>query len=234
MAVVQETVSREEWLEARIALLAEEKAFTRQRDALSAKRRQLPRVRVEKDYRFDSVAGEVSLGDLFQGRGQLLVYHFMFGPDWEEGCPSCSYWIDNFDGMTMHLAARDTSFVAVARAPLEKLLAYRKRMGWQSRFVSSHGSEFNWDYQVSFKDVDREAGRITHNYLSNSFPASEAPGVSVFSRASDGTIHHSYSTYGRGLDILNGTYNLLDLTPKGRDEEGLAYSMAWIRRHDQY
>ncbi len=224
-------VSHQEWLEARKAHLAKEKVFTRLRDELARERRELPWERVEKNYVFEAPEGRVTLGDLFAGRGQLIVQHFMFGPDWNEGCPSCSFWSDNFSGIDVHLAHRDTSFVLVSRAPLAKLEAYRKRMGWTMRWVSSLGNDFNFDYGVSFKSGETS---LKYNYDTIEPYGEEAPGVSAFRRGEDGAIYHTYSTYARGLDVLNGAYHLLDLTSKGRDEEGLSFSMAWVRRHDQY
>lgn len=228
------TVTREEWLAARLDLLAEEKAFTSQRDALSARRRALPRVRLEKDYSFEDTNGPVTLAGLFDGQSQLIVYHFMFGPDWEEGCPSCSFWADNYDGIATHLAHRDTSLVTIARAPIAKLQTYRDRMGWKGKWVSSLGSDFNYDFNVSF-DADDQADRKTsYNFGLGKFSGPETPGISVFSKGTDGAIYHTYSTYSRGLDMLNGAYHFLDLTPKGRDEDGLDHPMSWLRRHDQY
>ena len=225
-------VSREEWLAARKALLAKEKTFTRQREALSQERRRLPWVNVDKTYVFEGPAGKETLADLFAGRSQLLVHHFMFGPDWMEGCPSCSFWADNYNGAVVHLNHRDVSLVAISRAPLEKLESYRKRMGWSFKWVSSCGNDFNRDYHVFFTP---EAQKMAvYNYKAGGFASSEAPGVSVFMKAADGQIFHTYSCYARGLDMLNGAYHLLDLVPKGRDEQGLSYPMAWVRRHDQY
>ena len=224
-------VSHEEWLKAHKEHLAKEKAFTRQRDELARERRALPWERVEKEYVFEAPEGRVTLADLFAGRGQLLVQHFMFGPDWNEGCPSCSFWSDNFNGIDAHLAHRDTSFVVVSRAPIAKLEAYRKRMGWTLRWVSSLGSDFNFDYGVSFKP-NEEALKYNHETMAPY--GEETPGLSAFRRGEDGAIYRTYSTYARGLDVLNGTYHLLDATSKGRDEEGLSFSMAWVRRHDQY
>lgn len=227
-------VSREEWTAARRALLAKEKAFTKKRDALSALRRDLPWVRVDKDYMFEGSDGPESLSDLFEGRSQLIVYHFMFGPDWEEGCPSCSYLSDHFDGAIMHLNHRDVTLVTASRAPLQKLEDYRKRMGWRFKWVSSLGGDFNRDYHVSF-DVD-EPGRdkVYYNYRTTTFPSSEAPGLSVFRKDESGDVFHTYSAYARGLDMLIGAYNFLDLVPKGRDEADLPFTMEWLRRHDQY
>jgi predicted dithiol-disulfide oxidoreductase (DUF899 family) len=225
-------VSRDEWLAARKILLAKEKAFTKQRDALSEERRRLPWVKVDKAYVFEGPTGRETLADLFAGRNQLLVYHFMFGPDWKEGCPSCSFWADNYDGAVVHLSHRDVSLVVVSRAPLEKLESYRKRMGWSFKWVSSYGNDFNRDYHVSF--TPEEQKMAVYNYKAGGFGSSEAPGVSVFSKDADGQIFHTYSCYARGLDMLNGAYHLLDLVPKGRDEQGLSFPMAWVRRHDQY
>ena len=227
-------VSQEEWLQARKAHLAREKEFTRLRDQLSRERRALPWVKVEKDYVFQGPNGPESLGDLFGGRSQLLVQHFMYGPDWEEGCPSCSFWADSYDGFIVHLAQRDVTMVAVSRAPLEKLDAFKRRMGWSFKWVSSLGSDFNRDFQVSFTPEEMAKGEMTYNYETRGFPADEAPGVSVFARNEDGEIFHTYSCYARGLDMLNGAYHYLDLMPKGRDEDDLPYSMAWVRRHDEY
>ena len=227
-------VSRAEWVEARRALLAEEKAFTRQRDALSQKRRELPWVRVDEPYTFTSVDGPRSLSDLFGGRSQLIVQHFMFGKDWGEGCPSCSFWADNFDGIDIHLAHRDISFVAVASASIDKLQAYRERMGWRFAFLSSEGTTFNRDYHVTFSAEELEAGGATYNFAPLSGSHQELPGVSAFYKDEGGAIFHTYSCYGRGLDALNGAYQYMDLAPKGRDEGELPWPMAWLKRHDQY
>jgi predicted dithiol-disulfide oxidoreductase (DUF899 family) len=225
-------VSHAEWLEARKAHLAKEKEFTRLREELSRDRRALPWERVDKDYLFDAPEGRVTLADLFDGHGQLLIYHFMFGPDWNEGCHGCSFWADNYNGVDIHLAHRDTALVAVSRAPLAKIEAYKKRMGWSFRWVSSAGCDFNFDYGVSFRL--REGETQDYNYGSEKFGGEEKPGISAFRRDDDGAVYHTYSTYARGLDMLNGAYHLLDLTSKGRDEEGLSFSMSWLRRHDQY
>ncbi len=227
-------VSRKDWLTARQALLAKEKEFTRARDRLSAERRKLPCVKVEKDYRFQGPQGPVALADLFAGRSQLIVYHFMFGPDWEEGCPSCSFLADGFDGADPHLQHRDATLVAVSRTSFEKLEAYRRRMGWRFKWVSSLGSDFNRDYQVSFSEEELAAGEVNYNYRKTTFPMGEAPGLSVFCNNDKGEVFHSYSTYARGLDALINSYQFLDLLPKGRDEDDLDFSMAWVRRHDQY
>lgn len=227
-------VSHEEWLEARKAHLAREKAFTRLRDELSRERRALPWERLDKEYVFDAPEGRLILADLFGGHSQLLVYHFMFGSDWNEGCPSCSFWADNYNGVDVHLAHRDTALVAASRAPLSRIEAYRKRMGWTFRWVSSAPSDFNFDFGVSFDTAKRVEGERTYNYGTMSFGGEEAPGLSAFRRGDDGAVYHTYSTYARGLDMFNAAYQMLDLTSKGRDEEGLPWPMAWVRRHDSY
>jgi predicted dithiol-disulfide oxidoreductase (DUF899 family) len=224
-------VSQSEWLEASRAQLAKEKEFTRRREELAEERRAMPWVKVEKDYVFEAPEGRVTLGDLFAGRGQLIVQHFMFGPDWNEGCPSCSFWSDNFNGIDVHLAHRDTAFVAVSRGPIDRLEAYRKRMGWTFRWVSSLHNDFNFDFGVSFPP-DETAPKYNHDTLAPY--GQEAPGLSAFRRGEDGVIYRTYSTYARGLDMLNGAYQLLDITSKGRDEKALSFSMAWVRRHDRY
>lgn len=222
-------VTRAEWLEARRELLALEKELTRARDEVARVRRALPWVRVEHDYVFDGPGGECALADLFAGRGQLAVYHFMFGPDWDEGCRSCSFWADQFDAMIPHLAARDVTLVAVSRAPLEALRPFRERMGWRFPWYSSARSTFNEDYHVSFPGQERG----WYNFRETDV-MEELPGLSAFVRDEDGTIHHTYSCYARGLDAFNATYQLLDLMPRGRDEDGLPYSMSWVRHHDRY
>lgn len=223
-------VSHEEWIKASQALLAKEKAFTQHREAMARERRALPWEKVEKEYVFEAPEGRVTLADLFAGRGQLIVQHFMFAPDWNEGCPGCSYWSDNFNGIDGHLAARDTSFVVVSRGPIDRLEAYRKRMGWTFRWVSSAGNDFNFDYGVSF--VPDETAPA-YNFGTMKPHGEENPGVSAF-RREDGAIYRTYSTYARGLDLLNGTYHLLDITSKGRDEAELPWPMAWVKRHDTY
>jgi predicted dithiol-disulfide oxidoreductase (DUF899 family) len=222
-----------EWLAARKDLLTREKEFTRQRDALSAARRKLPMVKIDKKYTFDGPVGKETLADLFDGRSQLIVYHFMFGPGWEEGCKSCSYLADHFDGANWHLRHRDVTFAVVSRAPLSELEPYKKRMGWRFKWVSSHGSDFNFDYHVSFTKEDEAKGKVYYNYGMGEFVSDELPGLSVFYKDANGDIFHTYSTYARGLDILVGTYNFLDLVPKGRDEDPES-TMDWVRRHDQY
>jgi predicted dithiol-disulfide oxidoreductase (DUF899 family) len=227
-------VSREQWLTARKSLLAKEKELTRQRDEISRARRELPWEKVEKNYVFDTKQGRKALGNLFQDRSQLIVYHFMLGPGWEEGCKSCSFLADHFEGAALHLAQRDVAFTVVSRASLAEIERFQRRMGWQFPWVSSEGSDFNFDYQVSFKKEDRADGKVYYNYGMTGFGQDEGPGLSVFYKEGDGEVFHTYSTYGRGLDILLGAYNFLDMTPKGRDEEGLPYGMAWVRHHDRY
>jgi predicted dithiol-disulfide oxidoreductase (DUF899 family) len=232
--IEQRVVSRAEWIAARKELLAKEKEFTRQRDAVSAQRRKLPWVKVDKEYIFDTPGGKKTLSELFGGKSQLIVYHFMFGPGWEEGCPSCSLLGDHFDGSVVHLAHRDVTLTVVSRAPLPQIEVFKKRMGWRFPWASSFGSDFNHDYHVSFTKEDQAAGKVYYNYHDTEFPSEEAPGASVFYKDASGGIFHTYSTYGRGLDILIGAYNFLDLAPKGRDEEGLKHTMAWVRHHDKY
>ena len=224
-------VSQAEWLQASKIQLAKEKEFTRLREELAQARRALPWVKVEKDYVFEAPEGKVTLADLFGGKGQLIVQHFMFGPDWNEGCPSCSFWTDTFNGIDVHLAHRDTAFVLVSRGPIDRLEAYRKRMGWNLRWVSSPGNDFNFDFAVSFPP-DETA--LEYNFGTIKPHGQENPGVTAFRRGDDGAIYRTYSTYARGIDTLNGAYQLLDITSKGRDEEGLPFSMAWVRRHDKY
>jgi predicted dithiol-disulfide oxidoreductase (DUF899 family) len=226
-------VSREEWLRARLAHLAAEKEFTRKRDELSRQRRELPWVRVEKSYVFEGPGGPQTLADLFADRSQLIIYHFMLGPDWVEGCKSCSFLADHFDAARIHLAHRDVTLAVVSRAPLERIQAFQDRMGWSFPWVSAFDSEFQTDYGVHFTKEEL-AGEVTYNYGKTRFGLEEAPGLSVFCRDEAGGIYHTYSTYARGLDALVGTYQFLDLVPKGRDEEGLAFTMAWVRHHDRY
>jgi predicted dithiol-disulfide oxidoreductase (DUF899 family) len=227
-------VSPGEWLAARSAFLAKEKEFTRLRDELSRQRRALPWEKVEKRYEFDATNGKVTLADLFDGRSQLMVYHFMFGPGWQQGCASCSYIADHFDGSTIHLANRDTTLAVVSRAPVAEIEAFKRRMGWKFQWVSSFAGDFNFDYHVSFTPEEKSSGKVYYNYATGEFPSEEAPGASVFARDAAGEIFHTYSSYARGLDILMGAYNVLDLVPKGRDEDGLAFSMSWVRHHDRY
>lgn len=227
-------VTREEWIRERMEHLAREKEFTRLRDQLSRERRELPWVKVDKPYVFDGPNGPESLSDLFQGRSQLIVQHFMFDPSWDEGCKSCSFWVDNFDGIDVHLNHRDVSFALISRAPLATIEQYRARMGWRLKWLSSEHTDFNRDYHVSFTPEELERGQAYYNYRHGSFSGGEAPGLSVFHKDDDGTLYHTYSCYARGLDMLNGAYHLMDLVPKGRDEAGLPYTMAWLRHHDRY
>jgi predicted dithiol-disulfide oxidoreductase (DUF899 family) len=227
-------VSQEVWLAARRELLSKEKEFTRRRDALSAARRELPWVSVEKDYVFDGPDGKETLADLFDGRSQLLVYHFMFGPDWEQGCPSCSFLSDHIDGANWHLPQRDVTLLAVSRAPLAQIEAFKQRMGWRFKWVSSYGNDFNRDFHVSFTPEEMARGKVYYNYAMTEFDSEEAPGISAFYKDPGGAIFHTYSAYARGLDMLVGAYNYLDLAPKGRDEAALPWTMAWVRHHDRY
>ena len=227
-------VSQAEWIDARRQHLQKEKEFTKLRDQLSAQRRSLPWVKVNKSYLFDGPNGKESLSDLFEGRSQLVIQHFMFGPDWSEGCPSCSFWADNFDNIIVHLNQRDISMVAVSRSRLENLEAYKKRMGWHFKWLSSLENEFNFDFDVSFKPDEGKQVEMNYNFGTAKFGGDEAPGISVFSKNEAGELFHTYSTYGRGLDMLNGAYHLMDLVPKGRDEDALPFTMAWLRRHDSY
>ena len=227
-------VSQEEWLARRKKLLSQEKEFTRLRDQLSAERRELPWVKVDKQYVFDGPDGKETLADLFDGRSQLIVYHFMFGPGWEQGCPSCSFVSDHIDGANWHLPQRDVTLLAVSRAPLPEIEAFKQRMGWGFKWVSSYGNDFNHDYHVSFTPDEMARGEVYYNYGMEQFPSEEAPGVSVFYKDPSGAIFHTYSAYARGLDMLVGAYNYLDLVPKGRDEAELPWTMAWVRHHDRY
>lgn len=225
-------VSHEEWLAARRELLAKEKAFTRLSDEMSALQRALPWERVTKEYHFEGAAGRLTLAELFGGRSQLIVYHFMFHPDDAAGCPHCSLRADGFGGIPVHLAQRDVAFVAVSRAPYEKLAAYQQRMGWGFNWVSSGGSEFNYDYQASFTPDEMRARRALYNYEERDPLAREREGHSIFAKGSDGAVYHTYSCYDRGNDKLNIHYHYLDLVPKGRDEGGRG--PYWVRRKDEY
>ena len=227
-------VSQSEWVAARRELLKKEKEFSRLRDELSRQRRDLPWEKVEKQYLFEGPNGKETLADLFDGRSQLIVYHFMLGPGWKEGCPSCSFIADSFEGAVVHLAARDVTLLAASHATLPEIEAFRKRMGWRFKWVSSFGTDFNFDYQVSASKEEAGKKKVYYNYEMTDFPSEERPGASVFYRNETGDVFHTYSTYARGLDILITAYNWLDLTPKGRDEEGLPHSMAWVRHHDRY
>lgn len=225
-------VSRAKWIAERKALLTHEKELTRLRDRIAAERRALPWVRIEKDYLFDASDGRRSLADLFNGRRQLLVQHFMFAPGWEQGCPSCSFMADHTDGMNVHLAHRDVTLVAVSRAPLSEIERFRQRMGWRFKWVSSHGSDFNDDFGVSFTPEEVAKGKLDYNYGTSPHAEEELPGISVFFKNDAGKVFHTYSTYARGVEVMMGTYAMLDLTPKGRDEAG--NRMRWVRHHDRY
>lgn len=227
-------VSRDRWVVERKALLAREKELTRMRDQIARERRALPWVRIEKKYVFDTPDGRRTLAELFEGRRQLLVQHFMFIPGWEQGCKSCSYMADHNDGANMHLAQRDVTLLAISRAPLADIERFRQRMGWQFKWVSSHDSDFNRDFGVTFTPEEMASGEVHYNYVMQPFPQEEAPGISVFYKDDAGDIFHTYSTYGRGVEVMMGTYNLLDLTPKGRDEDHLSHTMEWVRHHDRY
>jgi predicted dithiol-disulfide oxidoreductase (DUF899 family) len=227
-------VSPEQWLAARLELLAKEKELRKQMDEVARLRRELPWERVERNYTFDTDRGKQTLAELFDGRSQLMLYHFMFGPDWEQGCSGCSFVADHVDGAILHLAQRDVTWTAVSRAPLEKIKAFQSRMGWKFRWISSFGSDFNFDYHVSFTQEQMAQGEVYYNYGRRRFPQSEGPGISAFYRDEAGQIFHTYSAYARGLDILLGTYNFLDLAPKGRDEDAFEMPMAWLRHHDRY
>lgn len=229
-----EIVSRAEWLEASRALLAEEKAWTHERDRISAKRRALPWVRLEKDYVFEGPAGPVTLAELFDGRSQLIVYHFMFAPEWEEGCTGCSFLSDQVDGARRHFEHKDVSWVAVSRAPIAKLEAYRKRMGWSFRWVSSAASDFNFDFHVSFTEEQRRNG-VFYNFADQPDPEiGELPGASVFVLGEDGAIYHTYSSYARGNETTLPAYGWIDMVPKGRDEGADGNLGDWVKRHDSY
>lgn len=226
-------VSHEQWLAARTALLAKEKAFTRARDELNRERRALPWERVEKTYLFDGPAARETLAELFAGRSQLIVYHFMFPPEWDEGCKHCSFWADHYDAAGIHLNHRDVTFVVVSRAPLAKLAAFQQRMGWRFKWVSSAGGDFNYDYHVSFTPAEVERGSMLYNYARSNAGMPEREGLSVFSKDPAGAVFHTYSCYARGIDLLNGTYNFLDLVPKGRDEDPDS-PQSWVQHHDRY
>jgi predicted dithiol-disulfide oxidoreductase (DUF899 family) len=224
-------VSQAEWIAARKELLANEKALTRQRDALVQERQRLPWVRVDKNYVFDTPAGKKTLAELFGAKSQLVIYHFMLGPDWEQGCPSCSLLADHFDNLGIHLAQRDVQFMIASRAPLDKIGAFKKRMGWKFPWASSFGTDFNFDYEVSVPK-DEMGKEHVYNYVLTKFPSDERPGLSVFYKNAKGEVFHTYSMYGRGLEDFMGVYAILDRVPKGRNEEG--HGMAWVRHHDRY
>ena len=228
-------VSREKWLEARLDLLAAEKDLTRRSDQVAQLRRQLPWVKIDRSYLFEGPRGKVALADLFEGRHQLIVQHFMLAPGWEEGCASCSYMADHADCMTVHLAHRDVTFVAISRAPLAEVERFRRRMGWRFNWVSSYGTDFNHDFGVSFTLQEVAKGKINYNYGNWPLVGEEWPGVSVFYKDDSGEIFHTYSTYGRGVEVMMGAYRMLDLVPAGRGErDDTIYKMAWVRHHDSY
>ena len=227
-------VSRDEWLAERKKLLAREKELTYLSDQIARERRALPWVRVDKDYVFDTLEGARRLADLFEGRRQLLVQHFMFAPGWEQGCKSCSYMADHNDGANLHLAQRDVTLLAISRAPLADIEKFRQRMDWKFKWVSSYGTDFNHDFGVNFTQDEMASGKVDYNYVKQSFPHEEAPGISVFYKDDAGEVFHTYSRYGRGVEVMMHTYALLELTPKGRDEDALDYPMAWVRHHDRY
>ncbi len=227
--------SRTEWLEARKSLLEREKAHTREKDALAEARRTLPWVKVDKTYSFETVTGQKTLTELFEAYSQLITYHFMFGPGWEQPCKSCSFWADSFNALSPHLNARDVAFVAVSSAPLERLSAFKERMGWQFNWVSSHGSDFNFDFDVGFgPDRPNDMSRSYNFGTMAQAPVDEMHGTSVFAKSDDGDVYHTYSMYGRGLDATNAAYAYIDLTPKGRDEPRGGNPMAWLQYHDAY
>ena len=226
-------VPQDEWLKARKALLAKEKEFTKTRDALSSARRDLPWTLIEKNYVFDGPNGKETLSDLFGGKSQLIVYHFMFGPGWEEGCEHCSFWADHFDSVNIHIGQRDTTFVVISRAPLKEIEPFKKRMGWRFKWVSSFDTDFNFDLKVSFTPEQLKNGTAIYNYAKLDVEIDQREGVRAFYRDQNGDIYHTYSSYARGIDLMNTTYNFLDLTAKGRDENPDA-TQNWVRYHDEY
>jgi predicted dithiol-disulfide oxidoreductase (DUF899 family) len=227
-------VSREQWLAARTAYLSEEKKFSKLRDDLNRQRRALPWEKVGKEYVFDGPNGRETLAELFGKKSQLIVYHFMYAPEWDEGCPHCSFWADHFDSAGIHLAQRDTNFVVISRAPLAKIEAFKKRMGWKFKWLSSSQNDFNYDYQVSFTPDQIRKGSAIYNYTKLNDEDEDREGLSVFFKDESGAVYHTYSSFARGIDLINGTYNFLDLTPKGRDEDGPEGVQAWVRHHDRY
>jgi predicted dithiol-disulfide oxidoreductase (DUF899 family) len=229
----RKVVSPGEWLTARKKLLAKEKKFSKLRDELALERRKLPWVRIEKNYVFEGPSGRVSLADLFCGKSQLIIYHFMFGPGWKDGCPHCSFWADHYDSVNLHIGQRDTSFAVISRAPLKEIEPFKKRMGWRFKWVSSSQSDFNFDFNVSFTPAQVKSGVLPYNYGTIKMKIDEREGVSAFYRDKDGAIYHTYSSYARGIDLMNTTYNFLDLTAKGRDEKP-GEAQDWVRYHDKY
>ena len=235
MQPTHQVASKDEWLEARLELLKREKAHSRGRDELTRARQALPWVKLEKDYTFDGPGGNVTLGELFEDKSQLIIQHFMFDTDWEQGCKSCSFMADHMDPSVVHLAQRDTAYAVVSRAPLATLEAFKKRMGWTFEWVSSGNSEFNTDFHVSFTEEELQNNEAYHNFRAHTtFPDKEASGVSAFAKDDAGSVYHTYSVYGRGLETFMGAYDLLDIVPKGRDEAELSYSMEWLRLKDEY
>jgi predicted dithiol-disulfide oxidoreductase (DUF899 family) len=230
---MHEVVSHEDWIKARTALLKKEKEFTHLREELAEQRRALPWETVERAYVFDAPGGKETLSDLFANRSQLVIYQFMFPPEWEEGCKHCSYWADHYDGMLPHLKQRDVSFVVVSRAPVQKLEQFKKRMGWGFKWVSSGATDYNYDYQASFRQGDTASGRVFYNYEPVDMRMTDREGISVFYKDAGGEIFHTYSTYARGIDAVNPTYQFLDLVPKGRDEKPDP-PQKWVRHHDRY
>jgi predicted dithiol-disulfide oxidoreductase (DUF899 family) len=228
------TVSREKWLEARRDLLAAEKDLTRRSDDVARLRRQMPWVKIDKEYVFDGPDGRETLADLFDGRRQLMVQHFMFMPGAEHVCASCSFMADHTDGMTVHLAHRDVTFVAISRATFPEIERFRRRMGWQFKWLSSNANSFNYDFRVSFTPEEVAKGTLPYNYGTWPHAFEEWPGISVFTKDDAGDVFHTYSTYGRGVEVMMGTYRLLDLTPEGRQERDTFYKMEWLRHHDRY
>ena len=231
---MNEIVSRDKWLASRIELLRKEKEFTAMREKMTSLRQRLPWTKVDAQYSFDTVDGPATLADLFQGRSQLVVYHFMFHPDWDEGCKSCSMIADHYDPAIVHLNQRDVTMVTVSRAPLAKLQKFKERMGWSFNWVSSLDNDFNRDFNVTFNEDELGSGTANYNFEFKPFPMTEAPGVSVFAMDADGNIYHTYSSYARGLETFMGVYHLLDIVPKGRNESADAYTMQWVRHHDSY
>lgn len=227
-------VSKNDWLAARSALLKEEKEFTKLRDKLGRQQRDMPWLLVDKEYLFDGPNGKQTLSDLFEERSQLIVYHFMYDPEWDAGCPSCSFWADNFNGIIVHLNQRDVTMIAVSRAPYGKIEKYKKRMGWNFKWVSSYDNDFNFDYHVSFTSEELEKNGGFYNFTIVEPNSSELPGISIFYKDDSNSIFHTYSAYSRGIDILNSAYNYLELVPKGRDEAGHEFAQFWVRRHDEY
>ena len=227
-------VAKDEWVEASKRLLAKEKEFTRLRDQLSAERRALPWLRIDKDYIFDGPNGRETLAQLFGDQSQLVIYHFMFAPEWEVGCKSCSFWADNFNGITAHLRQRDVAFAAIARAPLSKLQGFAKRLGWSFKWLSSQSNDFNYDFEVSFQPEVLARGDAIYNFAKFPQGSSDMPGISVFTKDESGAVYRTYSTFGRGLDMMNTAYHYLDLVPKGRDEAGLTHTMEWVKLRDLY